>query len=116
MHLSALKDLRSTFELEPKDTNTLGKAIFLAKVGLDNHQITVEHARSFVTIFTILPIQLTIITKLSAEKSCPVLARLTSLTGTGGFQVQMARVGFPRYCSACSIQKISGLVAIQVLQ
>ena len=39
MHLSALKDLRSTFELDPKDTNTLGKVIFLGKVGLDNHLV-----------------------------------------------------------------------------
>ena len=35
MHLSALKDLRSTFEVVPKDT-TLGKTIFL---GLDNHLV-----------------------------------------------------------------------------
>ena len=32
-------DLRSTFELDPKDTNTLGKAIFLTRVSLDNHLI-----------------------------------------------------------------------------
>ena len=36
MHLPALKDLRSTFELGPKDI-ALGKAIFIGRVGLDNH-------------------------------------------------------------------------------
>ena len=36
MHLPALKDLRSAFELGPKDTNALGKAIFIGRVGLDN--------------------------------------------------------------------------------
>ena len=39
MHLPALKDLRSTFELGPKDTNALGKAIFIGRVGLDNHLV-----------------------------------------------------------------------------
>ena len=77
MHLPALKDLRSTFELGPKDTNALGKAIFIGRVGLDNHLVsscTVEQMRSYVTIFTSRSIQLTIITKPSAEKSGPVLA------------------------------------------
>ena len=37
MHLLALKDLRSTFELGPKDTIILGKAIFLSRVGFNNH-------------------------------------------------------------------------------
>ena len=32
MHLPALKDLRSTFELGPKDTNALRKAIFIGRV------------------------------------------------------------------------------------
>ena len=71
MHLPALKDLRSTFELGPKDTNALGKAIFIGRVGLDNH---LEQTRSYVTIFTSRSRQLTIITKPSAEKSGPVLA------------------------------------------
>ena len=39
MHLATLKDLRSTFELGPKDTNALGKAIFIDRVGLDNHLV-----------------------------------------------------------------------------
>ena len=66
MHLSALKDLRSTFELGAKDINTLGKAIFLGRVGIDKR--LVEHARSYATIFTIRSIQLTIITKPNAER------------------------------------------------
>ena len=75
MHLPALKDLKSTFELGPKDTNTLWKAIFIGRVGLDNHLVALcmEQTRSYVTIFTSRSIQLTIITKPSAEKSGPVL-------------------------------------------
>ena len=80
MHLSALKDLRSTFELGPKDINTLEKAIFLGRVGLG---CVVEHACSYMTIFTIRSIQLMINTKPSAEKKWSSFG-LTSLTGSGG--------------------------------
>ena len=54
MHLSALKDLRSTFELESKDTNTLGKAIFLDKVDLDNHLVAQWSMRVLNTFATFL--------------------------------------------------------------
>ena len=107
MHLPALKDLRSIFKSGPKDTNTLctwgvwglpligalGKAIFLGRVGLDycigldNHPVVLLHVelertRSCVTIFTFRSIQLTIITKPSAEKKWSGFG-LTSLTGSG---------------------------------
>ena len=78
MHLSALKDLRSTFELGSKDINILGKAIFLGRLWVLTIiwlHCTVEHARSYETMFTIRSIQLTIITKPSTEKKTgPVLA------------------------------------------
>ena len=47
MHLPALKDLRSTFELGPKDTNALRKAIFIGRVGLDNHLVALCGADAF---------------------------------------------------------------------
>ena len=65
--LTSLNDLRSTFELGPKDINALGKAIFIGRIGLDN-------LLCYVTIFSSRSIQLTIITKPSAEKSGQVLA------------------------------------------
>ena len=55
MHLTALKDVRSlsTFKLGPKDTNTLGKAIFLGRVGLDNHPVALS--RGFSTPIPLVP-------------------------------------------------------------
>ena len=66
-HLSALKDLRIMFEIGPKHTNTLGKAIYMWSRSVQSSGCTVEH------VCDNLYHAITIITQPSAERSGPVL-------------------------------------------